>query len=1178
MKIRLFAVILLLLAISLSGCVSSNESNSGGNTDKAPADYGSATVFAPGDSVQMIAPSAEGRALLDHSAAYLDPMLRDGKGNGGTGIGSQYSNNAKLEFIVGLKDESRPATVTAYKLLERMERESYFDMRYLVYAFEGCIAVAYDKNEYTTLDILEVIDEALIAELFANKEYVAYPKGIIMSGNVDLIEEQELLDAELLSDQWTALEGILGTEATDAARILYSIYDDDMVGWIANLYDPGIGGFYASSGGRDGAEFGPDVQCTVQLLKFIVSSGMVDNIGSDWREFVPEFMQQQMIYFAKSLQDSKTGYFYHPQWGKEATDQKISRRGRDLSWGVSLLEGFGHSPVYTTPSGIAGDGVTADEYWDALVANGEALSAKPHTYAESPKYLLGSGISSAVSMALQGSVSLTAAVDSTTYLNTHEGFINYLLVYVQPGLHSNPYQTGNEVGSTTEQVAVASEKLGIYVYETGDENNTSGAAAADYMQFDGLTIKEMLINVVRDNINPETGLWGDLTATAPLGTEFRYTNGYFKTVGILTNWDVPYPPEYIPKAANALMEGIMGDEPSTTNCCDIYNVWSCVSFLRQNLNLIEDEELRAQINASVDEILAQKAPAAILNTYEKIKGYKKYDGGFAHEYLKGTGAHQGLPVGVAGLNQSDVDGTCISSTGLLRAMFDALRVSEKNRPSMYTESDWMRMLEIFLSQQAVIKYSYDESAGSGAVEHFDFEDSLPESKYLIVTNRNVPENNLSVVKLGDRGVGLVSKPTQNAQLYMDWKPNVTDAGATAGYFEVDLMFSSLNAAKEPVELRVYDGKDETTKVYTLYIYVNELETGKNVYIASKTDTSNKIQVAKIGEWFKLRLAYYEGIADDEKSPAAFKVFINESETPILVDEKFENGGPFPAANFGFARFLTMGAFSGSFYIDNVRFAQEKLDYTYHEPTHNKGGSSTPTTPSTPSVPSGGSTTTTLDGKLTFDGATAFPITADNGLVLKSDIAAGWKGSVAFESEDGNNFIRITDSFTAVNDDPMGDSGQCVLRFYRPAYTGTDTTFVFEGRFRVSPLVGGQYITNDASFDITFRGSGSTRVYRTYFGAGDLGLNGKSGAVKDVWSEGEWFTLRIEYTVVGDSADTASWLVNAYVNNDPVQSSTDASVNSFSDSAGITDVAIILSAYYSGHFDIDDITMYQKTAE
>ena len=1181
MRRSLLFIIALLSILLLVGC--SDGQNGTPEPEEEPKDYGSATVFAPGDTVQMISATAEGRALIDYISFYLDPML-DRSGKGGAIIGSEYSQNAELEIIVGIVDESRPATVKAQKLLERMERDSYFNMRYLVYAEAGCVAIAYDKNEYTNLNVFDVIDEELVTSLFAEKEYIAYPKGVVTSGTVDLITAQQELDAVLLTEQWATLEGLLGKEATDATRVLYSLYGDDMVDWIANLYDPGIGGFYASSGGRDGAEFGPDVQCTVQLLRFIVSSGMVDNVGTKWTEFLPQFMQQQMVYFGKSLQDSKSGYFYHPQWGKELTDTKISRRGRDLSWGVTLLVELGHPPVYRTPSGIAGDGITADEYWDALIANGEALSERPHTYAESPTFKLGEGVSSAVDRVVSD-VSLSAAVDATTYLNTHEGFINYLLIYVIPGLHSNPYQTGNEVGSTTSQVEVASEKLGVYTYEAGDESNTKDATAADYMQFDGLTIKEMLINVVRDNINPETGLWGDLTASAPNGTEFRYTNGYFKTVGILTGWGVPYPTEYIPKAANALMQGIMGDEPSTTNCCDIYNVWSCVSFLKQNMNLIEDEELRAEVTASVDKILADAAPAAILNTYEKIKGYKKYDGGFAHNYVKGTSTHQGLPVGIEGLNQSDVDGTCISSTGLLRAMFDALKIPEAKRPSMHTESDWMRMLEIFIEQQDVIKYSYSGEEDAG-LEYFDFEEELPEAKYLITTNRNVPENNLSLVKLGDRGVGLISKPTQNAQLYMDWKPNAPMLGASVGYFELDLMFSKLNAAKEPVELRIYDGSTEGMKIYTLYIYVNELEEGKNVYIASKTDKSNKVQVAKIGEWFNLRLAYYEGVSGDEKSPAAFKVFINGSETPSLVDEKFENGSPMPASNFGFARFLTMGAFSGYFYIDNVRFAQENEPYVYHEPTHNKGSSgtttpdtpSTPQTPTTPSVPTGGSTSAVVDGKLTFDGATAFPVSAENGLVLKSDVKSGWKGSISFEKEDDNSFMRITDSFTAVNNDPNGDSGQCILRLHRPTYTGTDTTFVFEGKFRVSPLSDGQYISNNSSFDITFRNSSATRVYRTYFGVGTVGLNGKGGAAKDAWTVGEWFTLRIEYTVVGESADTASWKVSAFVNESLVQTSEEASSFAFSDSEGITDIAIILSAYYVGQLDIDDISIYQKPSE
>ena len=954
MKKIFLLIICIAISLALVACGNSAQEDNN-NDDQVKENYGTATVFAPGDTVQMISTTAEGRAFLEYLKFHLDPILRDENGNGGTIIGSQYSNNADMEIVVGMLDETRPATVKAYKVLERMERENYFDMRYVVYADSGCIAIAYDENEYTNLKILDIIDEQIVEMLTKDKEYIAYAKGVISDGTVDMIGEQELLDIELMSEQWANLEATYGKDFADSCKVLYSLYGDDLVEWVANLYDPGIGGFYASSGGRDGAEFGPDLQCTVQLLRFIVSTGMVDNIGTDWTEFVPEFMQQQMVYFGKSLQDSQNGFFYHPQWGKAAVDSVISRRGRDLGWGQSLLAGFGYSPTYNTPDGTKGDGITADEYWDSLVASGEALGERPYGWAECPvagsngaaplTEELGGDAAVAVSkLVMTASTILQGSYDTNTYTKSHVGFINYVLVRVIPGIHANPYNLGNEVGSAGNELREASKKLGVYSYTPGDEANTPGATADDYKQFDGKTLVEMLTDTLIEHINPQTGLWGDLTAAAPKGTEFRYTNGFMKTIGSLTGNGVAYPIEFIPLAANALVDGILGDEPSTSNCCDIYNAWTNIGLLKNNLKLIDDAALRKEVEATVDSILQEKAPAAILNTYEKIKGYKKYDGGFAHNYYRGTGMHQNLPVGIEGLNQSDVDGTCISSTGLLRAMFDALKVPSKLRPSMYTESDWMRMLEIFLSQSRVIKYDYN--GGASGVKLYDFESELPPESHLFVQNANA-NNTFERVELSGRGgVGLFSKTEANRQLYLDFKVNSSEIGANAVYFETDIMFSDLQSCQAPVELRLYNGTSTSKKIFTLYFHVNEKSDGKTVYVSDNSSGNGKVAIGKIGEFINVRLAYFEGVADDPNSPASFKVYINGSSAPAYVSETFQSGSAIAASQVGMSRFIVMGAFLGKIYFDNTGFVREKLEYAYDAPT---SGTSTPQDPVAPPV-------------------------------------------------------------------------------------------------------------------------------------------------------------------------------------------------------------------------------------
>lgn len=501
---------------------------------------------------------------------------------------------------------------------------------------------------------------------------------------------------------WKLLEERAGKELAEAIKTMYSLYNEDIVDWIAELYDPGTGGFYASIPGRDGVCFGPDIQSTMQLLYFIVRSGLSRKAGVDYTKILPVDMQHRLIYFAKSLQDPENGYFYHKQWGRAGTDSKISRRGRDIGWATQLLSVLGSAPTYDAPNGTAGDGITADEYWDSLGTD----APRPYTYDKSPvEYIeaddaivekcekeqakFKADLERAISTAPKAAGN---SGDTTSFLKSHTGFIRYVLDRVEPYLHSNPYMMGNEINSSGGIMRKSSEELGPYHYKDGD--------GEDCKQFDGMTIVEMFTTVLIRAINPEIGIWGDLTEAAPKGCEFRYINGFFKTVYGLIGNGVAYPAKYVGKAAKQIMACLMGDEPSTSNVCEIFNIWSTVTYLKECMKLEKDENVRNSVLSEIDRILAESAPAAVLNTYEKLKGYKKHEGGMAHNYYHGTNIHQGLPVST-GENASDVDGTCCGSTGAVRRMLEALGLLDV-MPAMFDGNDWDRFYKK-ISEKAPIK-------------------------------------------------------------------------------------------------------------------------------------------------------------------------------------------------------------------------------------------------------------------------------------------------------------------------------------------------------------------------------------------------------------------------------------------------------------------------------------------
>lgn len=138
----------------------------------------------------------------------------------------------------------------AYAELEKLERTSYFTVRYAIYVENGDIAIAYDKNEYTPLSALDGLSEHLIKEIIVLENSIAFEDGLVKTGTVDLKEIQKALDRDMLDDIWAEVEGKTTSEIYSALRQLYSMYDESLIEWYANLYDPATGLFYQTTSER----------------------------------------------------------------------------------------------------------------------------------------------------------------------------------------------------------------------------------------------------------------------------------------------------------------------------------------------------------------------------------------------------------------------------------------------------------------------------------------------------------------------------------------------------------------------------------------------------------------------------------------------------------------------------------------------------------------------------------------------------------------------------------------------------------------------------------------------------------------------------------------------------------------------------------------------------------------
>ena len=699
-------ICLLLLSLTVLGLFACGEGEETNQQDSKPQDDGTRTSFAEGDYV-MLASATEAEKELSYKIKdALDPLLGE---EGIAYIGSQYSTAAEHEILIGIYDEERVATVEARRIVEAMSGGTRYDMDYAVYAHGGCIAIYYETCDIATVSAAEVPVERIIGEILS-QGLPDLPSGEVMRGRVDLYSLQVRADEEMLLERWSALTEELGEERVSALKLLYSLYSDKIPDWSASLYAKGyynaecgmyLGGFYESTSGRDNLGFGPDVEATMQTLRFIEQSGMIDHLG-DISLALPEWMQHQMVYFAKSLQ-AKNGYFYHPQWSVDATNKNLGRRGRDLGWAVGIMQTFGAEPTYNTPSGVRGDKISADDY---LRSVGIEPPASPFE-SGALTARLGEGCAVMVSRVV------TVSSDNTDFLSDFELFIDYI---ESKDIDTEPYHS--TFNSTASQIKAASAKMGKYT-------PASDVTEEKYLKYSGLDMCGILMKYLNDHINPKTGLWGndwekynealdlaeDTTTPRMTGTEFKYTNGLHGHIAIYNSWGVAYPEPAL--AARSVLRGLLSDEPSESNICSLYNLWFCISSLRKNVELRHPASTRDEVLGIIDDALGRDGAAALINTYHKLAKYQKPDGGFAHNIYTGTPRNQGMPTGL-GLNESNLDAVCIGTTGMVRTVFDSF---DTESIPIYTASDFMRYMAIIEDSKPVMKAPY-------SVSTIDFEDGV----------------------------------------------------------------------------------------------------------------------------------------------------------------------------------------------------------------------------------------------------------------------------------------------------------------------------------------------------------------------------------------------------------------------------------------------------------------------
>jgi len=669
MLVLAFSLVLLLASCKIQG---GGGSDGGDSPDEGDTYEGS--VFFPGATVTIVTSDSELDGDLKN--LYNKKTLEIGGAlqYGGASVDFNFADEGKApcknEIVVGPtgRDISGEAElrINRLELTPQQEAECLLGYsRYCIYAKDGSLAVNYEPDEYGVA--LAYTVDKLISDYISGKSSLTLKNGTVEVGYVNIYEVLRESEQEETDYAWQRLRAAVGEDVTAAVRELYGLYSDGMIDWLANLYEPytcaceaevcshssmycGGAAFYYSNSARNTVGFLPDSESTRQILAFLEDSGMVPNYGAA----LPEEMKAGIIRFLKSLQDSESGYFYHPQWGEGISN---SRRGRDLRDCTGVLTRLDSAPTYNAPDGTKGDGVLPDGSSVKKAASAVALSMR-----------LGGSIASAVAKVVP-----TAAA-APSHLADKASFEAYL---ESLDIRKNSYAAGNELTAQMAEIQARDKML----KEQGK----------DY------SLVDILISFLNENQNPNTGTW-DWPMENDRRSVYHANNGVLKITGVYLSAKVliPHYDKILNNAVRTLLSDNMPDAVT-----DIYNVWYTLSQVKSNIESCAGSADNRHYE-NFRSLLMENAVTLIGATEKKLLIFLKSDGSFSYNPKYSSAVSQSAPVAVPGSEEGDVNATTICSTGTVSTMFSALGISDY-MPPIYTNVDYLRFIYLIKGFDRVIK-------------------------------------------------------------------------------------------------------------------------------------------------------------------------------------------------------------------------------------------------------------------------------------------------------------------------------------------------------------------------------------------------------------------------------------------------------------------------------------------
>ena len=849
-RISLFATLAMLCALALSSCLVVPEGPEGPSG---------------GDSYSIIRSAEGGNNMMEVRSAIYEST-----GSMYNVLDDSYPEEGR-EIVMG--STTRNATSRAKSIFES-KGDSFSDPAGVVICeYNGSIAVwwsdPYIESYAINLFINEYVKKGNLS-LDANYTYT----------DIFSLSEHMKADEEVIREgYYAAIAEGLGEDAANALRGFYSLYDERLYLWEAGLYDPGVGGYYYSNSALANEGYLPDLESTVQALRFIAQSGMMNNYGGSvddlHKVFTPE-MIEGFVRFAHSCQSPDDGYYYHPQWGTGVGDLRL---GRDLGWGVALLDMFDQIPLYNTPGGHKGSlgdpGASATSLTAPLAA--------------------GSSVS-----AVSKVVPVAAVADRFSTEEKFEAYFNSFN-WADPTVGSHEgssYHAGGTLAGQTSQIKAAG--MGPKCIELFD------------------AMQERVQESLRAEGLPVNGLWDPHNS-------YDAVNGVMKITSIYQSLDAKI--NYSEEMMECVIEMIVNTQPdfdgaTPTGAITVYNPWVSASAVLSNMN----SHGSAEEAAAIRDLIRDNAAEMIRITAQKLSIFER-DNGVYGIYATGKApANQyGAPIAVKDTVEGDINGANICSTGTLRTMSSTLGISEFiGLPILpiYYESDLRAYLKVMLNASPVIKNEIvlvndpvtfdDDAVGTEDSDISGINISANGGKFTVVSDPTDPDNNVLQLVTVNHSDGGDSVTVNTA--------NQKDTTSCYG-FEWRMYVDEIRSStKIPFQMKLGE--------CFMLSFKNEGDS-LGLYAASGTSSGyieEKLGVStKNGEWHTYRIEYYK--LDDG---AHAKIFVDGNLRADTTVYYGQHGGKEPSNSYGYGRLFATKTCDLTVLYDDI--VVEKLDKPYVEET------------------------------------------------------------------------------------------------------------------------------------------------------------------------------------------------------------------------------------------------------